>query len=195
MTMPSDAPAPGPWNILDEISEMLNELAVCDLGAKIECARHYLQRAHDADRSELNTALAAIEELTEQREIYRARWLSCMTPEEAERLRTENAELRADRPAISDGSVEAVARAISVARGATPGILQDILKDGLYPGFWAESLHYARAALAATRAREMETLLRRVVAAYPEDGARPGSLAADACALLGIDADGKGMKS
>lgn len=39
--------------------------------------------------NEIETALAAIAALEALKEVYRSRWLSCVTPEEAQRLRDE----------------------------------------------------------------------------------------------------------
>ena len=53
-------------------------------------------------RARLTEAQNAIVALEEERELYRARWLACVTPEEATRLREANEILRA---ALADARV------------------------------------------------------------------------------------------
>lgn len=67
------------------------------LEAKLETEREETQawclRATEY-RERMEQGQAAIASLIEQRELYRSRWLGCLTPEEAERLRAENEQIK-----------------------------------------------------------------------------------------------------
>lgn len=70
-------------------------------------------------------ALEAIEALKAEVELYRSRWLSCVTPEEAQRLRDANAKMQGVLKEISAWCADI----LNADRGEVPYPLREFAED------------------------------------------------------------------
>jgi hypothetical protein len=95
----------------------------------------------------------------------------------------------ADRPAASDGGVEAVARAICKAE--EPEFDPGADANGSEPALWTNYISHAQAALAAARVPEMRAMIERLISASSGDPLRWSAARALLASLDAADKEAK----